>query len=252
MDKPKVYRTKAIVLRHSRLGEADKILTLYTPYLGKIRATAKGVLRPTSRIGGHVETLNHSMLLLARGRNLDIVTQAQTIDSFQPIRLDLSRASAGFYTAEIVDRLTEEEAPSYQIYHLLLNTLHWLCEGENPLLTLCYLELQLLDLTGFRPELVLCLRCREPVPQSTNLFNPALGGLLCAGCGSEEDGSRWISVNSLKVMRFLQGSGLQEAMRLQVDGGLMREVESILRQYVSYVLEREVRSARFLDLVGRG
>ena len=255
MNTEKVYRTKAIVLRHSRLGEADKILTLYTPYLGKTRAIAKGILKPTSRKAGHLEVLNHSTLLMARGKNLDIVTQAQTIDSFSSIRSDLNKTFAGFYASEMVDRFTEDEMPSYQTYSLLLDTLDWISEAEDPAIPLRYLELQLLELSGYRPELNLCLRCRQPLKESTNLFSPVLGGVLCLECGEGEDllrreGAYYIriSVNALKVMRFLQRSSSENAKRLQVREALMREVESILRRYVTTVLEREVHSTAFLGL----
>lgn len=248
MNTEKVYRTKAIVLRHTRMGEADKVLTLYTPYLGKTRAIAKGILKPASRKGGHLEVLSHAALLIAKGKNLDIVTQAQAIDSFSSIRTDLNKTFAGFYAAELVDRFTEDETPSYEVFNLLLDTLGWIDEAEDPATGLRYLELQLLHLTGYRPELHLCLRCREPLRETTNLFNPLLGGVLCLECGDEGTHSMRISVNALKVMRFLQKSGLEAAMKLRVSEPLMREVEAVVRRYVTNTLEREVRSTAFLGL----
>ncbi len=248
MRTEKVYRTKAIVLRHSRLGEADKVLTLYTPYLGKTRAIARGILKPASRKAGHLEVLNHSTLLIARGKNLDIVTQAQTIDSFSSIRSDLDKTFAGFYASELVDRFTEDGMSSYQTYSLLLDTLQWISEAEDSPIPLRYLELQLLELSGYRPELNLCLRCRQPLKESTNLFSPALGGVFCLECGEEGRYYIRISVNALKVMRFLQRSSVEAAKRLNVREALMREVESILRRYVTTVLEREVHSTAFLEL----
>src|SRR5438045_4093476 len=107
---PRVYRCEAVVLRQRRLGEADRILTLYTPQLGKVEAVAKGVRKQTSRKAGHLEPLTLSSLLIASGRNLDIITQAETVESFLPLREDLTRLSRGMYVAELVDRFSESRS----------------------------------------------------------------------------------------------------------------------------------------------
>ncbi|MFQ5886561.1 MAG: DNA repair protein RecO, partial [Anaerolineae bacterium] len=86
MQRERLYRAEAIVLRRMNLGEADRLLTLYTPEWGKIRVVAKGVRKPTSRKAGHLELFTHSRLLIAKGRSLDIVTQAETITPFLPLR----------------------------------------------------------------------------------------------------------------------------------------------------------------------
>jgi hypothetical protein len=90
MARPRVYKTEAIVLKRTNLGEADNIITLYTPNFGKIRAVAKGVRRPKSKLGGHLDLLTQSALLLAQGQNLDIITQAQSIESFLTLKSDIS------------------------------------------------------------------------------------------------------------------------------------------------------------------
>src|SRR5437588_93894 len=106
---PRVYRTEAIVLRGYDYGEADRILTLYTPNSGKLRAIAKGVRRTKSRMAGHLDLFTRSNMLVARGRQLDIVTQAETIESFRSMRDDLSRVSLAHYVAELVDSFTAEQ-----------------------------------------------------------------------------------------------------------------------------------------------
>src|SRR5581483_2273902 len=108
MRTPRVYRTEAIVLHHRELGEADKVLTLYSPDLGKFDAIAKGVRRPTSRKSGHLEELSHSTLLLAHGRTLEVVTQCELLESFAGLREDLSRLGAAVYLAELVERFSAE------------------------------------------------------------------------------------------------------------------------------------------------
>jgi len=123
MARPRVYKTEAIVLKRINLGEADNIITLYTPNFGKIRAVAKGVRRPKSKLGGHLDLLTQSALLLAQGQNLDIITQAQSIESFLTLKSDIKRISCAFYIAELVDQFTVEHVENYPIYRLLHDNL---------------------------------------------------------------------------------------------------------------------------------
>ncbi len=251
MTAPKVYKTEAIVLKRINLGEADKILTLYTPNLGKLSAIAKGVRRPRSKMGGHLELLTHCSLMLARGQNLDIITQSETISSFLPLRDNLWRASLALYAAELVEQLTAEHVENYPVYKLLLDTLHRLCETKDGELTLRYFELNLLTHLGYKPELHQCLGCKSPLEPTTNFFSTSGGGMLCPACREKEPLSQPISLNALKVMRFLQQSDYPRASRVRISEELSRELESLMRHYIRYTLEREVKSVAWLDRLRR-
>ena len=251
MTAPKVYKTEAIVLKRINMGEADKILTLYTPNLGKLSAIAKGVRRPKSKMGGHLELLTHSSLTLARGQNLDIITQSETVSNFLPLRGDLWRASLALYAAELVEQFTAEHVENYPVYRLLLDTLHRLCETRDGELTLRYFEINLLTHLGYKPELHQCLGCKSAIEPTANLFNPSGGGVLCPKCGEGEPLVQSISLNALKVMRFLQTNDYTRASRLRLNAELSRELESIMRHYIRHLLEREVKSAEFLDRLRR-
>jgi len=251
MTTPKVYKTEAIVLKRMNLGEADRILTLYSPNLGKFRAVAKGVRRPKSKMGGHLELLTHSALMLARGRNLDIITQSQTIDSFLPLRGDLWRTSMAFYAAELVDQFTAERVENRPLYSLLVNTLRWLCDAQDVELTLRYFELKLLTHLGYKPQLHECLGCSISLKPTTNFFSSSGGGVLCPRCREQEPLARPISLNALKVMRLLESGEYAAASRVRLSAELSRELEQLMRHYIRYLLEREVRSVEFLDRLRR-
>jgi len=246
MIKHRLYKTEAIVLRRRDLGEADKVLVLYTPYLGKLSAVAKGVRRPTSKLGGHVELLTHSMMMLARGRNLDIVTQSQMLHSFPGLRSSLERASYAFYAAELVERFTEEHIENHPLFRLLLNLLAHLEETDSPDLALRHLEMHLLEVVGYRPELRRCLSCNTDLRPVSNFFSAAAGGGLCPVCGTRDRLARPISLNALKVLRFLQDAPTIHEARVKLDPSLSRELEGILTEYITYLLEGEVKSMRFL------
>ncbi|MDO8688419.1 MAG: DNA repair protein RecO [Dehalococcoidia bacterium] len=246
MVKHHLYKTEAVVLRRRDLGEADKILVLYTPHLGRLSAVAKGVRKPSSRLGGHVELLAHSAMMLAQGRNLDIVSQSQIVHSFPGLRDNLERVAYGFYVAELVERFTGERIENQPLFRLLLNMLSYLEETPNPDLATRHFELHLLDLVGYRPELQRCISCNIELRPVSNFFSPASGGTLCPNCGPSDGIARPLSLNALKVLRLLQDTAAVSEARLRLDRRLSRELEGLLTEYISYLLEGEVRSMRFL------
>jgi DNA repair protein RecO (recombination protein O) len=249
MTRPRVYKTEAIVLRRVNLGEADSIFTLYTPNLGKIRAVAKGVRRPRSKLGGHLEPLTQSSLLIAQGRNLDIITQSQTIDSFLPLKASLYHAGCAIYMAELVDQFAPEHVESYASYRLLHQSLEWLCEARTCELVLRHFELHLLSLLGYQPELYECLHCRLPLKPGRNVFSALEGGVLCPDCGESLASLRPVSVDAVKAMRFLLASDRSTASRLRLTSELSQELEQLTRAYIHHILERDVKSTGFLDRV---
>ncbi|MCS6911433.1 MAG: DNA repair protein RecO, partial [Anaerolineales bacterium] len=137
----RTYRTEAIVLRRKDIGEADRILTLLTPERGKVRVVAKGIRKPRSRKAGHLELFTRTHLLIAAGRDLDIVTQAQLADAHQPIREDLVRGAYAAYAVELMDRFTPEQQESPELYNLLAAMLAWLCTEVDVAVAARYYEL---------------------------------------------------------------------------------------------------------------
>jgi DNA repair protein RecO (recombination protein O) len=246
MRAPRIYTTEAVVLRARRMGEADSVLTLFSGDRGKFDAVARGVRKLISRKAGHLEPLTHSTLLLAHGTNLDIITQAQAIDTFLPMREDLRRLGAGLYTAELVDRFMMEREESYVVFRLLVDSLKRLSDGEEIDLALRYFEARLLAEAGFRPQLSSCVTCGEPLKPVVNHFSVTGGGAVCPSCRPAGSGLPPISVNAVKVLRLMLRSPFAEVARIRFDEGLMQELESLLRLAVQRQLEREPRSLQFL------
>ena len=247
---PRVYKTPAIVLRQRKLGDADKILTLYTANLGKIEAVAKGVRKTRSRLAGHVEPLTQATFMLAKGKSLDIVTQVETIESFQPVRDDLDRLSRALYTAELIDRFTEPHEEQFVLYRLLLDTLRRVGARPDIDTPVRFFEMALLNLLGYRPELEECVVCRGRLEPVTNYWSAAAGGVVCAGCRRHVEGElRSVSVNALKMLRLLLHGRFEDVARVGVRQDLADELERSMREYVRWVLERDVRSSAFIDTV---
>ncbi len=245
-SRDKLYRTEAVALRRVDVGEADRILTLYTPQFGKIRAIAKGVRRLTSHLGGHLELFTRSKLLLAKGRDLDYVSQAETVDPFIVFRDDPNLIWYPYYIAELLDRLSADNLANPPAYQLLLDTLGWVGRAKEPDLLLRWYELQLLGLLGYRPELHRCLICKTPLePDEGHAFS-VQGGVICPTCAPTQRATA-ISLASFKVLRLLQRSAdYREVDKVHVSDTIGSEVKRILNSYLQYILERELRSAQFL------
>lgn len=243
----RLYRVEAIVLRRTDVGEADRLLTVLTAERGKLHLLAKGVRKTLSRKAGHVELFTHSTFLVAKGRTWDIITQADTVESYLPLRQDLLRTTYAHYVAELVDRLTGEADESRALFDLLRATLSRLSEGDDPYLAVRVFELRLLSWAGYQPQLFLCARCQTSLePVANNYFSFEDGGALCPRCGEGLAQAEPLSLNTLKVLRFLQTHEYDMVRRLRLSPGLRVEMERLLYRYIVYVLERNLKSVDFL------
>jgi DNA repair protein RecO (recombination protein O) len=247
MPDPREYQTEAVVIKKTKLGEADTILTLFTPRLGKIQGFAKSLRKPGSKMAGHLELLTHSTVSFARGRNIDTITGAQTVNAFLPLRSDLWLTSCGLYIAELIHQFTAEHQENLPLYQLLLDTLERLCQEENKELVLRYFELHLLESSGYRPQLRECVACHKVLEPTTNYFSPAAGGLLCPTCNLNQPFSYVLSVNAQKVLRLLQDNDYSAMAGVNIGGELTREIENVISGYFKYILEKELKSAAWLD-----
>lgn len=240
------FRVEAIVLRHNEWGEADRLVTLFTLELGKLRAIAKGVRKPRSRKSGHLQPFTRSTLQLARGRDMFIITQAETVQAYLPLHTEYVLTNYAYYVVELVDRFTYEEGEHSALYRLLAATFDRLCNGDQPDLVMRYFEIRLLDLVGFRPQLFTCTRCDAEIQPEDQFFSAESGGVLCPQCGPVVPASRPVSLQALKYLRHLQRSSYREASRIHLTPTINSEMESLMQFYLTYLLERGLNTPPFL------
>lgn len=251
MPRDRTYRTEAIVLRRSDFGEADRLLTLFSREYGKIRAIAKGARKPQSRKTGHVELFMRTRFLIAKGRSLDIVTQAEMAEGYHRLRDDLVRTTYASYAMELLDRFTADEDRNPQLYELLSSTLRWLEHTDNLLLLARYYELHLLALLGYRPQLFRCVSCGENIEEQDQAFSAEMGGLVCPNCRHADRRAHDISGAAVKVLRFLQTRQWASVHNLRLRRDLHSELEEVMYYYLTYILERNLKSADFLRRLRR-
>jgi DNA repair protein RecO (recombination protein O) len=244
--KERSLRVEGIVLQHTDFGEADRLLTIYTRELGKIRAIVKGVRKPRSRKAGHIEPFTRTALLLARGRNLFILTQAEAIDLYSHIKEDLVLLGYGSYIIELLSSFTFDGEENQSLYRLVKNALHRIDRGDDPNLVTHYYEIRLLDIVGYRPKLFNCAQCTNEIKAEDQYFSSTQGGILCPRCGSRSPESRPISMDALRYLRHFQRSSYNEASRAKIQPTIYSEIESIIYTYLTHILEKGLKSPSFL------
>ena len=241
----RLYRVEGIVIRRLDLGEADKILTLYTPQRGKLRVIAKGVRRPESHLGGNVELFMRTQALIARGRNLDIITQAETVDAYKGLRVehtDPVRLHTAFYLCELIDALTVEDMPNEASYTLLHESLSALAGDSEADLVARYFEFRLLTLSGYRLEVARCVHCRTPLQPVASHLSLDQGGVLCPDCTPTDPQARPLSVNALKVLRLMAREPLMGLLRFALSNSLRAELQAIGYASIRQQVDHEPRS----------
>jgi DNA repair protein RecO (recombination protein O) len=233
-----LYHDQGVVLRTHKLGEADRIVTLLTKGHGKVRAVAKGVRKTKSRFGGRLEPTSHVRLLLYEGRELDIVTQAESIDHFRAIRDDLDRLGQAVSMLEAADQLALEREPNPRIYDMLVGALRTLAAQGSPLVVPAFF-LKLLALEGFRPQVESCLVCGDEGPLVAWAIED--GGLRCA---AHRQGTA-LSGEAVVVLQDILGGRLGAALG-QAQGPVVSEVDHLAIRALEHHLERRLRSVTAL------
>ncbi len=285
MRQPHLLSTEACILKRMDYGEADRILTIFTPNQGKLRAIAKGARRTTSRLAGHVEPFTRSQLQLASGRELAIVTQGEVRESFPHLRGTLWHATTAYYLAELLDKFTEDHSEHRDLYTLLIETLRRLDEDaalasngnghHHEEVALGLLPPMQQNGNGAHDGSTGAAPYRSRAWQVLRYFELHLLGTLgyqpslhdCVVCGTllepVENGfnatlggiicpncsrfaHRPVSLASLKVLRLLQTTSWERLPRLRLESSQQHEIEYLLQTLIRFHLERDVKSWEFL------
>jgi DNA repair protein RecO (recombination protein O) len=242
----RIRKVEAIVISHSDYGEADRILNLFTREMGKARAIAKGVRKEHSRKAGHVEPFTCTTLMLAKGASFWIVSQAETVDAFTPIREDLTKTAQAAYVVELLERFTSEDEIHLSLYRLVKETLERIAGQVDTFQTLRYFEMRFLEMVGYRPELFHCVQCRTEIQAEDQFFSILQGGVMCPRCGGIADSTRPVSMLVLKYLRHFQRSDYKDVEQVNVPPLVRQEMEKFMQAYFIYLAERKLNTPAFL------
>jgi len=251
MPKPaRQFRTQAIILSRRDFGESDRLLKLFTPDYGKLSAIAKGARKPRSKLGGHIELFARSDVLIHKGRSLDILVQAELIDPYLGLRDDLRRAAYANYAAELLDRFTaDEDVSQAELFALLDQSLRRIADAADPRLAARFYELHLLDLAGFRPELMECVVQREALRPQNHFFSNDEGGVVSQSAAAHIGSPLApLDFDTLKLLRHLlrNADNYGAVQSLRLTARQHAHAERIMLGYLSYLLESKLQSIDFI------
>lgn len=235
-----LYHDRGVVLRTYKLGEADRIVSILTRGHGKVRAVAKGVRKTRSRFGGRLEPVSHVDLLVYEGRGeLDIVSQAETVDAFRPLRDDLDRLGRAVALLEAADQLALEREENRPLYEMLVGALRTLATRDAPLVVPGFL-LKALALEGFRPHVEACVACGSPGPLVSWAVEE--GGLRCP---AHRQGPA-VGPDAVAVLQAMLGGRLGAALE-ETRPPVVSEVDHLVVRAFEHHVERRLRSVTTFD-----
>ena len=241
------YQADAIVLRRLDYGDADRILTLLTREHGKLAAIAKGARRSKARNGSSLDLFGRSRMMLAKGRNLDVVAQVERRGDVRHIAGDLRRTAYAGLVSEIADKVLEDRHPVDDVFELVACTLDRLNDvNRSARVDAAWFVMRMLDILGYQPQLFDCAGCSQPLPEADAWFSPLLGGVLCSRCGAHDQAGSPVSVNSLKVLRVMASDQGELFDRLRLPAPVLEQVEQALQAQLEYHLDRRLKSIEFI------
>jgi DNA repair protein RecO (recombination protein O) len=237
------YPTRALVLRKTKLGETDTILTLLAADGHQVRAVAKGLRKPGGRFGARLEPFAVVDLLLHTGRSLDVITEAQTVATHAALREDLDRSAAASVVVDVLDKISVEGQPEPQLFAMSTTTLDVM--EQAPVESLGALLLAFLvkamAMHGYRPQLESCACCAQEVGESRE-FSVSGGGSLCPQCGALDASTVHFSAEGRAWLELLMQSRMADVPSLDMPAAAERDCFDLVRAFVGYHVPARLRA----------
>lgn len=232
------------------------MISLLTREKGKVLAVAKGVRKPRAKLASALQHFTLGEMQLAVGRRFDVITQVRVLDAFYGLRTRMETFAYANYFAELFDESLEERQPQPALFDLFSDALHRLVAGDAPDLLARYVEISLIAMLGYLPQLSVCACCQTPLSQRNTDgqlvwptwlgFSASQGGALCPGCHVSVPGAKRIAAGTVQVAQLLLARGAAGLETLTLSDRLRREIEGTFRDYLEYRLERRLQSTRFI------
>lgn len=238
-----LVRTRGVILRSQRWGDADRIVTLFSHNLGKIRGVARGARRMKTRFGGVLEPFGLVDITLFQ-KTADALGQISQIDlvaSYSAIRENLTVMTAAARMVKMVEAITVDRDPSPGMYAALVHGLESLSPEGDVALSALLFQIHVLGHTGFRPQFSCCTECGKPAQQNRpQWFSPQLGGMVCQECAHRGGRVLPLSKGSVAFIEQARRLSLPQLSRLKAMGSVRMEVESTMEAYFQVVVGKSL------------
>ncbi len=237
--------TDALIIReNNNIGEADRFVTALTRELGLVRASARGARNLKSRNASATQLLSYSRLTLFRGREKYIIDEAEPLQIFFGLRADIEKLALAQYICELAGTLAPAEEPADDFLRLLLNGLAYLENGKRPApLVKAVVELRLLVLAGYMPDLTVCHVCGK-TEDACLWLSPTAGNLTCQSC-RPQPGSIALPPNLLAAMRHVIYAPLEKAFAFTMPEDSLRDLADAAERFLLAQLQRGFRTLDF-------
>lgn len=250
MSSMKFKKTEAIILKKTNVSDHHKIVTLFTRDYGKMSAMARGVRKIRSKMAAHIEIGTHIECVLIEGKKYQNLSSVRSKTHFGGIRSKLSKAAELYFIAEMLDKLTDEQHPDLELFHLTQSVLLYLenCnDSTSEKVISSAFMIKLLKLSGYMPEIYTCVASGEKIQESSHYFSVEKGGLIKDEYNFDNQLS--FSVDQIKLLRFFDTQTLDMARRVSVDPKEIEGIQKTLHTYIHYLLSQPMRSHAFIQRV---
>lgn len=243
-----IQKTEGILLRRQDLRETSIILTFYTRSFGKIKGIVRGVRGARGQSGQaafEVFALDEIVFYERRRSDIYTVSQCDLVDYFHPLRASLEKLSYATYMVELLDSFTSLGDSNDDAFELILNSLRLLGEDASPKRVARIFEIKLLSILGLVPSIELCAVCGAKI-DTPSRFSFAHGGLVCGDCAKSDKVTSPILPGTVKFISHILASPFDLAARARVAAPVGKELESILRRFIDYHIERRLKTVQFI------
>jgi DNA repair protein RecO (recombination protein O) len=242
------HKTRGVVIKRMNYGEADRILTILTEDMGKIKAIAKGSRKILSKMGGSLEPFCLVNFIFHQGKSFYIVTSASVEKHFDKVHTDITKTAKAFYIGELLDKFLEEKENHPEVFELFVKYLQALNDDDDEILIPVF-SAKILENLGFRPVTTECLHCGNKLVQEQNFWDDVEGGVICQVCHDKFDHGQKIDNDIIKILRLIFSEKFNVGSKINIDDEYKKVTARILESYVEGTIEREIKSRKFMKEV---
>ncbi|GIP35823.1 DNA repair protein RecO [Paenibacillus sp. J2TS4] len=240
-----LYRTEGIVIRTMDYGEGHKILSLFTRSLGKVSVMVRGAKKVKSRYSAIAQLFTHGDFVIYKGSQMGTLNHGEPIHSYQGLREDLHKAAYAAYLVELADRILPEAEPDLVMFEQLTAGLSAIDEGKDPTIVLHIIEMKMLALSGYHPQLDECVSCGRAAGEM--VLSPMQGGILCSACKGKDHSAVPVPATILRLLRLFQRVDLRMLGTADVKPETKKRLKAAMRAFMDAHLDIRWKSRNFID-----
>lgn len=242
-----ILKTEGIVLKTFDLRETSRIAVFFTKEHGKVSGVLKGIRKDHRKFGSSVDRFSVNLIVYYQYRNSDLhlISHCDLKGYYYPIRQDLKKSLAASYILELVNLMMPQEEKNEKIYQLMLDFLESLQTADDPNLLVHFFQIKILSLSGFKPNLDRCLKCKKRIIEHAR-FSVKEGGLVCPDCSVSDVTVEVLSPGAVSSIIYVENHDWPICLRLKLTDSVQKELKYVLNNFLVFHLGRKIKSAKYL------